>query len=145
MSQSNGQQRPVPGSNTSTNSNGQTGQQRAGPNTSGQAGEVWDEERLEQGLERLKELHIQLRSLRTCIPRLLEPLTTKQPSPESLFREFTESTRVGTKEVQEFKHLMGDEETKKVFAQARKSRAENPDNIKPWRAMDHPDAFTRRT
>lgn len=79
----------------------------------------------------------------------LFPLTCRklivQLTAESLFREFSESTRVGTREVQEFKQLMMDEDTKKVFAQARKSRAEKPDNIKPWRAIDHPGAFTRHT
>jgi hypothetical protein len=61
--------------------------------------DVWDEERLDQAMKTLKEMHIQashiesthprqkltrfflkLRNLRTTIPRLIAPLTTKQPS-----------------------------------------------------------------
>jgi hypothetical protein len=38
---------------------------------------------------------------------------------------------------------MKDEETLTVLEQARKSRAENPNDIKPWRARDHPDWLTR--
>lgn len=57
---------------------------------------VWDEERLENAMETLKEMHIQvgygradkllpltnsqLRNLRTTIPRLIAPLTVKQLS-----------------------------------------------------------------
>lgn len=59
--------------------------------------EIWDEERLEKAMKTLKEMHIQvgfdkiskiwlrlrivqLRGLRTTLPRLIAPLTTKQPS-----------------------------------------------------------------
>jgi hypothetical protein len=38
---------------------------------------------------------------------------------------------------------MNDEETKKVFDRAKKSLVANPENIKPWRAKDHPDWLTR--
>ena len=62
---------------------------------------------------------------------------------ENLFHQFSESTRTANKEVLDFKTLMSDEETKKVLEQARKSRAANPNNVKPWRAMDHPDWLTR--
>jgi hypothetical protein len=62
---------------------------------------------------------------------------------ESLFRDFSESTKTANKEVMDFKTLMSDEESKKVFEQARKSRNANPDNIKPWRAVDHPDWLQR--
>ena len=62
------------------------------------AEDEWNEERLEQAMKTLKEMHIQVRKsrahsrsffslyilqvrgLRTTIPRLLAPLTTKQPS-----------------------------------------------------------------
>jgi hypothetical protein len=61
------------------------------------AEDVWDEERLEKAMDTLKEMyiqvrapsyldcspsliHIQLRALRTAIPRLIAPLTVKQPS-----------------------------------------------------------------
>ena len=36
-----------------------------------------------------------------------------------------------------------DEQSKKVLEQAKKSRAEKPHGIKPWRATQHPDWLTR--
>ena len=60
------------------------------------AAEIWDEEGLEKAMKTLKEMHIQasfprnvlrsslthvqLRNLRSTIPRLMAPLSTKQPS-----------------------------------------------------------------
>jgi len=40
---------------------------------------------------------------------------------------------------------MNDEESLKVLEQARKSRAENPNGIKPWKVTEHPDWATRDT
>ena len=90
--------RPGNAQNTVAGALGTTNGQ-PGPKTETTAGEdVWDEERLEKAMARLKEMHIQvclcsdrrcsntdvvlnqLRNLRTTVPRLLEPLTKKQPS-----------------------------------------------------------------
>lgn len=62
---------------------------------------------------------------------------------ESLFNEFSSAAKTATHEVSEFKHLMKAEESIKVFEQAKKSRAENPQGIKPWRVTEHPDWLTR--
>ncbi|TVY84792.1 hypothetical protein LSUE1_G001023 [Lachnellula suecica] len=118
---------------------------QAGSGMEGNTGEDWDEEKLEKALARLKEMHIQLKNLRTTVPRLLEPLTKKQPSPQVLFSEFSKSTATANEEVQQFQKLMREEETSQVLEQARKSRAERPNDIKPWRARDHPDWLTRDT
>lgn len=64
---------------------------------------------------------------------------------EALFHEFSGSASTANKEVQEFRQLMLDEESKKVLEQARKSRAENPQGIKPWLVTEHPDWLTRET
>jgi hypothetical protein len=45
--------------------------------------------------------------------------------------------------VQEFRRLLNDEESNKVLEQARTSRTENPNGIKPWRVTEHPDWLTR--
>jgi len=113
------------------------------PAASSNGEDVWDEQRIEEALKTLKEMHIQLRGLRTTIPRLIAPLTTKQPSPENLFREFSTSTGAANQEVQQFRRLMNNEESVKVMEQARKSRAENPKGIKPWKVTEHPDWLTR--
>ncbi|KAE9374446.1 hypothetical protein N431DRAFT_481655 [Stipitochalara longipes BDJ] len=115
-----------------------------GNNSAANAGEdEWDEEKLEKAMQTLKEMHIQLRGLRTTIPRLIAPLATKQSSPETLYRDFTRSTKTANQEVQQFRQLMNDEESLKVLEQARKSRAENPNGIKPWKVTEHPDWATR--
>ncbi|EHK99554.1 hypothetical protein GLAREA_06904 [Glarea lozoyensis ATCC 20868] len=141
MAQPNGLQKHLPGVKNVGNINGEIKQVNPAPGLGNEEG--WDEAQLEKGMALLKEMHIQLRNLRTCIPRMIEPLTTIATSPESLFRDFSESTKTANKEVMDFKTLMSDEETKKVFEQARKSRNANPDNIKPWRAIDHPDWLQR--
>ncbi|KAG4440440.1 hypothetical protein IFR05_004084 [Cadophora sp. M221] len=107
--------------------------------------EVWDEERLEKAMKTLKEMHIQLRGLRSTLPRLIAPLTTKQSSPETLFCEFSKSANTANQEVQEFRRLMTAEDTKEVLEQAKTSRAENPKGIKPWRATEHPEWLQRDT
>jgi len=139
MDRSGNAQNTVAGISGATN--GQSGLKLEG--ASGE--DVWDEERLEKAMARLKEMHIQLRNLRTTLPRLLEPLTKKQPSPETLFSEFARSSTTANQEVQQFQRLMKEEETSVVLEQARKSRAENPNDIKPWRAREYPDWLTRDT
>lgn len=62
---------------------------------------------------------------------------------EALFQNFSKAANTANKEVQDFRRLMTNEESMKVFAQARKSRAENPNNIKRWRVTEHPDWLTR--
>lgn len=62
---------------------------------------------------------------------------------EALFQEFSKAANTANKEVQDFRRLMTDEESMKVFAQARKSRADNPNGIKSWRVTEHPDWLTR--
>ncbi|OWP02606.1 hypothetical protein B2J93_6439 [Marssonina coronariae] len=105
--------------------------------------DVGEEEQLEQALKTLKEMHIQLRGLRTTVPRLIAPLTSKQSSPEALFRNFSDSANMANQEVQEFRRLMTDEKSIEVMEQARRSRAEDPKGIKPWRVTEHPDWLTR--
>jgi len=107
------------------------------------SGDTWDEERLEDAMKTLKEMHIQLRGLRTTVPRLLSPLTTRQPSPEILLQEFKRSAKTANTEVQDFHRLMNSEQSKVVLTQARESRAENPFGIKPWKVSDHPTWLTR--
>ncbi|KAH8683214.1 hypothetical protein BGZ60DRAFT_214569 [Tricladium varicosporioides] len=141
MAQLNGFKKPING-NPSAQGGSNNGQPVANMGA-GVDGENWDEEKLEEAMKRLKEMHIQLRNLRTTIPRLIAPLTTKQPSPESLFREFSKSTNTANQEVLQFRKLWGEEETQKVLERARKSRAENPNDIKPWRAIDHPNWLNR--
>jgi len=38
---------------------------------------------------------------------------------------------------------MTDEESRKVLEHAKKSRAENPTGIKPWKVTEHPDWLAR--
>ncbi|KAA8573021.1 hypothetical protein MFRU_027g00690 [Monilinia fructicola] len=107
--------------------------------------EVWDEAKLEQAMKTLKEMHIQCRNLRSTIPRLLAPLATKQQSPEQLYSSFQQAATTSNKEVREFTQLMKDKEGVELFEHAKRSRAENPHGIKPWRVTQHPDWLDRDT
>ncbi|KAI9740711.1 MAG: hypothetical protein M1818_004676 [Claussenomyces sp. TS43310] len=104
---------------------------------------VWDQERLEAALASLKDMYIQLRELRSTIPRLIEPLTVKQPSPEELYRKFASAALAANEEIKRFRDGMQDEETKLIFERASESRARDPRGITPWRITDEPDWLVR--
>ncbi|RKF63421.1 hypothetical protein OnM2_025017 [Erysiphe neolycopersici] len=105
--------------------------------------EIWNEEQLEMAMKTLKEMHIQLRNLRTSIPRLLAPLTAQHQTPQIILEEFTKSIKTANEEIQVFERLMVAEESCRIFNQARKSRAENPEAIKPWSVTESPDWLIR--
>lgn len=48
-----------------------------------------------------------------------------------MFREFSNSAAKANEEVKRFKQLMDDENTKKIFAHTKESRAANPKGITP--------------
>ncbi|KAG8424214.1 hypothetical protein J3458_001034 [Metarhizium acridum] len=100
-----------------------------------------DEAQLNQAMKRLKLLYIKARLLRDTIPKMLDPLVQKQPSPDTMFNAFVKAVSDAQMDVKEFTELMRDETTKQVFAQAEKSRQDNPLGIKQWRHKDHPDWF----
>ncbi|KAM7199059.1 hypothetical protein V8F20_005877 [Naviculisporaceae sp. PSN 640] len=101
-----------------------------------------DEERLEDGMEHLKELHLQIRQLRSAIPRMLSPLYAKHASPEAYFAAFNQSVANTQKEVQDFKQALTSEESTKIFKHAAASRRARPGGIKPWRYSDDPEWTT---
>jgi len=107
--------------------------------------DIWDEERLENALKALKEMHIQLRSLRTTIPRFIAPLSTKQPSPEALFSSFSASAIMANQEVNRFREMMTDQETKKILERAKESRDKSKTGIESWKVTDHPDWLVKGT
>ncbi|OHE91530.1 hypothetical protein CORC01_13179 [Colletotrichum orchidophilum] len=107
-----------------------------------QDAEVWDEERLEQALDELKLLHIKLRGLRTTIPRMMEPLSIKQPSPQITFQSYMESVAAAKKEVQDFQDLRKSDKVTDIMEHATQRRKEEPNGIKAWRVTDHPDWTT---
>ncbi|UNI17272.1 hypothetical protein JDV02_003629 [Purpureocillium takamizusanense] len=107
----------------------------------GSGSQAVDEAQLNEAMKRLKLLHIKSRLLRDTIPRMIEPLVQKQPSPDVMFTSFVKAVADAQTEVKDFTDLMRDEESKKAMAMADKSREENPFGIKPWRHKDHPDWF----
>lgn len=62
-----------------------------------------------------------------------------------MFAAFMKSVNDAQADVKEFTELMRDDASKEVFAQAQKSREQNPAGVKPWRHKDHPDWFTMNT
>ncbi|ODA78447.1 hypothetical protein RJ55_05828 [Drechmeria coniospora] len=96
---------------------------------------------LDQAMKRLNILHIKARLLRDTIPRMIEPLVQQQPTPDAMYIAFVKAISDAQADVKEFADLMRNEESKKVFALADKSREDNPFGIKLWRHADHPDWF----
>jgi len=105
----------------------------------------WDEARIEQAMKRLKLLHIKVRLLRDTIPKMINPLVQKQPSPDAMFSAFMKAVEGAQADVKDFTDLMRDEVSKDVFDQVNKSQRESPLGIKPWRHKDYPDWFTMDT
>ncbi|TWU78044.1 hypothetical protein ED733_006714 [Metarhizium rileyi] len=89
---------------------------------SGGTGQPPDEAQLNQAMKRLKLLHIKARLLRDTIPKMLDPLVQKQPSPDIMFNAFVKAVGDAQMDVKEFTELMRDETSKQVFAQVQKSR-----------------------
>lgn len=71
----------------------------------------------------------------------LDVLTIATHTADAMFNAFVKAVNDAQMDVKEFTELMRDETSKQVFAQAEKSRQENPLGIKPWRHKDHPDWF----
>ncbi|KAG5950103.1 hypothetical protein E4U53_005485 [Claviceps sorghi] len=100
-----------------------------------------DEAQLAEAMKRLKLLYVKARLLRDTIPKILDPLVQKQPSPDALFNSFVKAVTDAQLDIREFTELMTDEKSKHIFAYAERSRQEDPLGIKPWRHKDYPDWF----
>ncbi|KAJ3496360.1 hypothetical protein NLG97_g2712 [Lecanicillium saksenae] len=100
-----------------------------------------EEARLREAMRQLKLLHIKSRLLRGTIPKILDPLVQKQPSPDVMYSAFMKAVNEAQGNIKEFTELMRDEKSKAVFDMADKSKEENPFGIKPWRHQDHPNWF----
>ncbi|KAH0558672.1 hypothetical protein GP486_004673 [Trichoglossum hirsutum] len=101
----------------------------------------WNDEQLEAALKRLNEMHRQLRTLRTTIPRMIKPLTTPHDSPEELYRDFARAAETADREVKEFRQFRNDKKSREVLERAGVSCNESREGIAPWNATEHPDAF----
>ncbi|KAM3517623.1 hypothetical protein NHJ13051_008817 [Beauveria bassiana] len=112
------------------------------PGNAGASADVSAEEaRLREAMRQLKLLHVKSRLLRGTIPKMLDPLVQKQPSPDVMYAAFMRAVNEAQGNVKEFTELMRDEKSKEVFAMAEKSSNENPFGIKAWRHQDHPNWF----
>jgi hypothetical protein len=139
-----------------------------------------EEQQLEDMLDRLDQVHLQaslpqqstchcrngfvfsdfemqLRQLRSAVPRMLEPLKTKHPSRSSLprlgcgsqqtnenppaqaaFAAFKQAVEQTNKDIASFQEATLGLQTDGTLARARASQ-KNPKGLKHWRASDHPD------
>ncbi|KAJ2968307.1 hypothetical protein NQ176_g9245 [Zarea fungicola] len=100
-----------------------------------------NEAQLKEALKQLKLLHIKSRMLRDTIPKMLDPLVQKHPTPEVMYAAFMKAVEEAQGNIKEFTELMRNDKSKEVFALADKSKEENPFGIKPWRHKDHPNWF----
>ncbi|KZF22761.1 hypothetical protein L228DRAFT_135470 [Xylona heveae TC161] len=115
--------------------NGEGPQVSDGPND-------WDEARLEAALERLQEMHIQLRGLRGVLNDVISPLSMSYATPEDLYKRYVNTTKDASKRLESFKLYMNSGDSKEVLERAKSSRAAaQPEQ--PWTSTDHPDWFDR--
>ena len=94
-------------------------------------------------------------NLKHTIPRMTQPLTTSRTrewpylilsislslilcAASELYRFLMKSVAEAHKEIQDFRELMGDVESKKIFERAEKSRKDNPNGIPTWDPTEHP-------
>ncbi|RFU78417.1 hypothetical protein TARUN_3818 [Trichoderma arundinaceum] len=112
------------------------------------ANQIAEEEKaINLAMKRLKLLHIKERLLRNTIPKMLEPLVQKHPSPlkpapaDIMYAAFMKSVNDAQASIKEFTELMKDDTSQQVFARANKSRADNRLGIVPWKHKDYPDWF----
>ncbi|KAI9700811.1 MAG: hypothetical protein M1836_002180 [Candelina mexicana] len=103
----------------------------------------WDEAEFEAGLARLKELHIQLRNLRTTIPRMIQPFVANHSSPEDLYDDFSKAAVTAATEIKDFRKIFEDRKTMLIFTNGSLSRRGNSEGISTWRVTEHPDWLDR--
>ncbi|KAH6627599.1 hypothetical protein F5144DRAFT_576371 [Chaetomium tenue] len=97
-----------------------------------------EEEQLEDMLYQLDQVHLQLRRLRSALPRMLEPLMVKQPSPQAAYAAYMQSVESTHKEVSSFQEAILRLQTDGVLNRARTGQ-KNLKGLKQWRASEHPD------
>ena len=134
-----------------------------------------EEQQLEDMLDRLDQVHLQaslpcpegvvssvltpqmqLRQLRSALPRMLEPLMAKhasrkwsrsgRPQPtdtttpaQAAFAAYMQSVEGTNKEIASFQEAVHGLQTDGLFAKASASQKANPKGLKQWRASEHPD------
>ncbi|KAI0166202.1 hypothetical protein GGR57DRAFT_445848 [Xylariaceae sp. FL1272] len=118
------------------------------PGSAPDKGETPEEEQIKQALKHLDHLHVKCRGLRTTLPRMIDNIMpeafppdvkTSKKTQEQVLATVKAHVQAAGNEIEDFRALYTNEESKKVLEQARKSREANPKGIKPWRYKDHPD------
>ncbi|MCJ1306655.1 hypothetical protein MMC25_000298 [Agyrium rufum] len=104
----------------------------------------WDEARLQSALDRLHNMHIQLRQLRETIPTLVQPMHTHHASPAHLYKAMSWNAITATKSVQLFTHYMRDAKTQSIMQKTKESQNQEPNNIRSWAITDHADWLEKR-
>ncbi|KAI0998827.1 hypothetical protein K3495_g9368 [Podosphaera aphanis] len=104
--------------------------------------DVWDSERLVKAMTALKQLHKEIRKLRTTIPRLIAPLTVQHPTPNTLLEEFSKSVDQANQEISQFQYMITSEENNKIIEYARAIRRKKGTKIKPWKVIYNPTWLT---
>lgn len=98
-----------------------------------------NEAQIESALKRLQEMHVQLRHLRDAIPRLVDPMLTRQHSPEDLYTVFATNVTTARSEVKDLANALREESYKEVLMKAQESRTQSDEHIRGWRVTEHED------
>lgn len=74
----------------------------------------------------------------------MESLIPEQPSPGGLYSNFWDAALSAGKDIKEHTQLMQDEQSRAILEDARKSRANNAEEITGWKVTDHADWLASR-
>ena len=77
--------------------------------------------------------------------RVVQPLLSKQSSPENLYSQFSHIATTTTKDVQDFAKLIEGDRSQEILKKTKESRAEKPERMKGWMAIEHPDWLEIKT
>ncbi|KAI9886902.1 MAG: hypothetical protein M1823_001271 [Watsoniomyces obsoletus] len=99
----------------------------------------WNESSLTEALRQLDIVHLQLRDLRSTIPKMLSPSKKHHASAEEIYQHYARSIKQAMSDVKSFTACMQSENTQLIFDQVDKSRKEKPRGIRPWIPSEHPD------
>lgn len=58
-----------------------------------------------------------------------------------MYQAFIKAVNDAQQEISDFAELMGEDESKAVLTQAKKSKEKDPKDIKPWLHSEHPDWY----
>ncbi|KAK1750637.1 hypothetical protein QBC47DRAFT_90952 [Echria macrotheca] len=101
-----------------------------------------EEERLQDAFDHINELHLQLRQLRTALPRIVAPLSAKSAknaSPQAVHAAVMKAAQDTSNQITDLRNAFTSDKTVAIFREAAESRKKEPKGIRPWLACEDPN------